>query len=382
MNFVTAKHLSLETKIITRWSDFDPLAKEWNDLLQRSRSNTIFLTWEWLQTWREVTQEAAKPFVVTVRDENGRLVGAVPFYISELRLLKALPFRTLRMMADHATGSEYADWIVDPDVETAALSAIADALLAAKSDWDTIWMPRMAGWTGAMERIKAACEEKGLLHHSRTTVFSYFDLPDSMQLYEESFSSKRRQQMRRKRRKLLNTEGVEVVLCEKLEDLPQFIETLFELHYRRWQLDGQEGAFRRKPYEAEFYRQFSRIALKNDWLWLIALTDHGEIKSVQIGYVYNGVFLQLQEGFDPDYVQGSGNVLRTEVIERCIDAGISGYDFLGGGSEHKRRWGAEERDGYDLFIAHPSKLKNKLLFSKEIWPSGRYIDEIGLLGGA
>ena len=70
------------------------------------------------------------------------------------------------------------------------------------------------------------------------------------------------------------------------------------------------------------------------------------------------------------------------VIEQCIDAGVQDYDFLGGVSEHKRRWGAQERDGCDLFIAHPSKLKNKLLFSTEVWPSGRFIDEIGLMSGA
>ena len=117
-------------------------------------------------------------------------------------------------------------------------------------------MPRMAGWTGGVGRIKSACQEKGLLCHSRSIPFSYFELPEEMTQYEETFSAKRRQQMRRK---LLNTEGVEIVRCEKREELPQFIEALFELHYKRWQLDGQEGTFRRKPYEAEFYRQFAEL---------------------------------------------------------------------------------------------------------------------------
>lgn len=371
----------MQTKIISSWANFDKLSDEWNGLLQRSRANTIFLTWEWLQTWRKVTNEAAKPFVITVRNDNGQLIGAAPFYVSELRLLNTFKYRTMRIMADYATGSEYADWIVDPEMETATLNAIADALLGAKSEWDTIWMPRMAGWTGAIERIKKACDTKKLLHHSRTVDFSYFDLPVEMKLYEESFSAKHRQQMRRKRRKLLNMEGVEVVLCESPEDLSHFLEALFKLHYRRWQLDGQEGCFRRKPYEAEFYRQFAQIALENNWLRLIAITDNGEIKSIQIGYVYEGTFLQLQEGFDPSYVQGAGNVLRTEVIERCINAGLHGYDFLGGDSGHKRHWGAKKRDGHDLFIAHPDKLKNRLLFSREVWPSGRYINEVGLLDG-
>jgi hypothetical protein len=80
----------------------------------------------------------------------------------------------------------------------------------------------------------------------------------------------------------------------------------------------------------------------------------------------------MQEGFDPTYVKGVGNVLRLKVIETCIEEGIQGYDFLGELTEHKRTWGAEKRIGYNLYIGHRS-LKNVLLFTKEVWPTGRFL---------
>ena len=84
------------------------------------------------------------------------------------------------------------------------------------------------------------------------------------------------------------------------------------------------------------------------------------------------MFHSLQEGFDPDATKGIGNVLRARVIARCIEEKLAGYDFLGTMSDHKRRWGAEERLGWDFLIGRPS-LKNRLLFSRKIWPTGRYL---------
>ncbi|MCU7844762.1 MAG: GNAT family N-acetyltransferase, partial [Candidatus Thiodiazotropha sp. (ex Monitilora ramsayi)] len=205
-------------------------------------------------------------------------------------------------------------------------------------------------------------------------------LPDSIQSFEDGFSAKRRQQLRRNRRKLTNTGGVAIKRCITPEDLPLFTDALFNLHNQRRLLLGDPGCFIRKPAEADFYRNFLPKALDKGWLRFNALTQDGDIQAIQIGYAYNHTFFQLQEGFNPEYIKGAGNVLRHITIDECIQEGISAYDFLGGFSEHKRRWGAELRQGHDLLVGHPS-LKNRLFFLKDIWPTGRYISEEGLFDG-
>ena len=241
-------------------------------------------------------------------------------------------------------------------------------------------MPRMSGWTGALERITTALKNSGLLFNHRTSPFSCFDLPDTLKTFEEGFSSSRRQQLRRNRRKLTSKPEVEITFCETPEELQEYTDALFDLHHRRRMLLDDPGLFLRRPAEAKFYRTFLPMALEQGWLRFAALRHAGKIEAIQIGYIYNQEFLQLQEGFNPDYEKGAGNVLRHEVIEKCINDDLVRYDFLGDFSEHKRRWGAKERDGHDLFIAHPS-LKNRLLFLREIWPSGRFITEDGLIDG-
>jgi CelD/BcsL family acetyltransferase involved in cellulose biosynthesis len=67
-----------------------------------------------------------------------------------------------------------------------------------------------------------------------------------------------------------------------------------------------------------------------------------------------------------------GNVLRAKVVEQCIAEGVKSLDFLGEMTEHKRRWRATVRVGHDVFFGRPG-LKMRLLFTAQMWPTGRYL---------
>jgi CelD/BcsL family acetyltransferase involved in cellulose biosynthesis len=363
----------MNATVIETWNDFNALEPEWNALLERSQANTIFLTWEWMKSWSEVVETEIHPFLVTVRDQNNRLIGIAPFYISEMRFLRLVKYKSLRVMGDYPTGAEYGDWIIDPAQAEAVCRCIIDALLSRRRDWDCIWMPNVSGWTGARERIFELCRSAGWHTHARPVDFGYFSLPDSWDAYLASLSPKKRHQVRHEARRIAGSNPL--CECTSPKDLPRYLDALFELHYSRWSSVGQQGSFRRKPREAIFYRTFTPRALQKGWLRLLAIEEDSTIKAIQIGYSYAGVFHSLQEGFDPTATKGIGNVLRARVIARCIEEQLNGYDFLGTMSDHKRRWGAEERLGWDFLIGHPS-LKNRLLFSREIWPTGRYLHSV------
>jgi len=309
---------------------------------------------------------------VSIRDNNGALVGLAPYYFAEFRFLRLIPYRTLRIMADYATGLDYPDWIIRKDCEVEISYAIADTLAGVSNRWDCIWMANVAGWTGARERILRTCREKGFFCHERPRDFSSFDLPEDMDAYMARLSRNRRSQVRRQVKKVLSRDGIHVVRCRTANDLPEFLNALFDLHHRRWKQRGEEGTFRRHPDQILFYQNFTKLAFEQGWLRLLGLKENDKFKAVQIGYVYKNIFNVLQDGFDPDFIPGVGNVLRFKVLETCIAEGISSYDLLGEMTEHKRRWGAKKRIGFDFIIGNKS-LKNRLLFFKEIWPTGRFL---------
>jgi hypothetical protein len=310
--------------------------------------------------------------VVVVRDQDGSLCGLAPLYFQSYSFIGALPCRILRVMADRLTGAEYPDWIVRTDCEREAMQAIIGELVANRGHWDCLWMPQVSGWSGAYERISKACLPLGFYVNQRITEFSQIDLPDSIAAYERLLSDSRRRKIRWQRSKILRQANVSMSCCTSPGELPRYLDALFELHNARRQVLGEEGAFSSRPEEAQFYREFAPRALEEGWLSLCALHEGASFKAVQLGYVYGNTYLALQEGFDPTFIAGAGNVLRLEVIRQCIAAGIRYYDFLGGYTLHKRRWGAQPRNGYDLFIGRAG-FTNRVIFFGKVWPSGRYL---------
>jgi CelD/BcsL family acetyltransferase involved in cellulose biosynthesis len=361
----------LRAELIDDWDGVRALAPEWKPLLAQSKSDTIYLTWEWIHAWEKVVGRAHEPFVIAVRDTAGTLCGLAPFYLCRYNLLGTVPVRMLRFVGDHPTGAEYADWILRRDCEEAAARAIALELRRSRQ-WDALWLPQVSGWSGARERIQPACEGAGLHCVERPAEFGHIPLPASIEAYDAALSDNRRKQFRSQRNKVLRKGGAVVTRCETREELPGYLDALFDLHGRRRRALGEQGSFDARPEEARFYREFAQGALEKGWLWISALRDRGEIKAIQLGYVYGGAFHQLQEGFDPQYTAGAGNVLRYEVIRECIEAGVTSYDFLGGYTEHKRRWLAEPRAGHDLFIGRRGLL-NRAMFAVPVWPTGRYL---------
>jgi CelD/BcsL family acetyltransferase involved in cellulose biosynthesis len=365
----------VKAEILRDWDRFFRLEPEWNALLARSHADTIFLRWEWIGTWAEIVARDVQPAVVVVRERDGTLAAVAPLYVSALRFLRTVRYRTLLPMGHAETGAVYPDLIVRADCEQEGVEAVFRALWEVRELWDCIWLPIVSGWTGAKERIVGGSEKNRFFCRVRPTEFAFLPLPGDYGTYLQGLSVNMRKQLRKEDNRFRSLGGVSVVQCSRQEDVPRFLEALFELHERRWASVGKAGAFRREPRQAEFYRRFIPLALERGWLRLYGLEDRGELKAVQIGYRYADVYHALQDAFDPAYAKGAGHFLRANVIKRCIGEGIKAVDFLAGLTEHKRTWLAHERAGLDVFVGRPG-LKNRLLFAPGVWPTGRYLRSV------
>lgn len=322
----------MEISVISDRKKIQQLETEWNILLKQSSVNTIFLTWEWVTAWLDSCSDGIGEnlLFITVRDGNNQLMGIAPFYKLSYRLLNTMTLSVLRIIGDEGTGGEYPGFIILASHTDLVLEKILAKLKDIQTHWDLIWLPRMSGWDGHKEKLLNYFKQADFPCKVRSRSFSYFDLPESFEEFESSLSSNRRQQFRRQVKKIHAAGSVEIVSCQNKAELPDYLHRLFELHASRRETLGDTGTFKRKPQQVEFYKHFTESALDNKWLWFYALKDNGVVKAIQIGYVYNNIFYQIQEGFDPEYLPGAGNVLRLEVIKQCICQGITGFDFLGG----------------------------------------------------
>ena len=363
-------------EVIRSQSQLSRLKTDWNELLADSAADTIFLTWQWIASWIEVQDEVPDIFVVVARDEGGQLIALAPFYRTKYRLMGCKDISVLRVLGDSPFGAEYGNIIVRHGHVEDVGDRLTQQLAALDKEWDLIWMPNFAKWTDSYFIIKRILGHSRLLVRECHRPFSSVPLPSDPKEFLKRTSANTRQQIRRTCRRVFANENMRVVQVRSAESLQFYLNTLFDLHAMRWRTKNDPGAFERNPRQKSFYRSFTPKAMKHGWLRMLALEEAGRVVAIQYGFRYKDAYLQMQEAFDPSHISGLGNALRRFAIDLFIRESIREYDFLGGHTEHKRRWQAVERAGCDFLIAHHRPL-SRLLFNSGIWPGGRFLKSAG-----
>jgi CelD/BcsL family acetyltransferase involved in cellulose biosynthesis len=371
----------VRTEIITERSALGACAAEWNALVAESSAPSLFLTWEWIAAWLDTLGQVAtgdstgrdvEPLFVLVRDDDGRLTAVAPLHTKTMQLVGLVGYRCAQVLGAHDCGAANPDFIVRRGCEAQAMTAVLEALLE-QPRWDCLWLPGVAEWTGALRRFRDTCVPAGLFWQERPREYAVLTLPATFDDYLATLSYNRRRHLRRETRRLMETPGIEFVRCESPAELPAMLAALFDLHGRWWQTRGESGTFARQPAKARFYERFAPVALANGWLRLYALKRDGVVVAVNYCYAYRGTIHGVQEGFDPAARdEGLGKLLQGMVIEAAIKEGLREFDFGGDYTEHKRSWHTELRLGHDLFVGRRT-LKNRLLFTRSVWPTGRFL---------
>ncbi|WP_022939987.1 GNAT family N-acetyltransferase [Psychromonas hadalis] len=367
--------MRLKSKILTTWAEFEALEDRWDELLTQSDADNLFLTWQWINCWRNSVANPITPYIIILK-ENDHIVAIAPFYEQTYQLVNSIKYKALRFAGDQGIGSEYSNFIVNNSNSEKLKTHCWQVLLDNKKHWDFIWLTNIAQWTaGGKSLIEALAKINKLNVHQRTIEFSSSPLNSLGEDILPHLSKSLRTNIKQTQKYLTREGEWQVTTSTQPETLATELQHLFTLHNKRWQKAGLQGSFERRPAMADFYQQFAQVALKKGWLRLLRLEVDGEVQAMQIGYVYKQQFLAIQEGFNPDFLAGTGQVLRYFSFQRCIKEKLQAYDFLGVYTDHKRRWLAEKRQGCNLFI-FSNKVKNTPFKLKAIWPTGRYLKEL------
>ena len=122
--------------------EFALLEEEWEDLYHNSPRATPFQSWAWLYSWWEFYGEDYELRLITVRDDEGLLIGLAP-----LMLKRRLGFRRLLFVGTGPT--DYLDVLAREGWETQVLEALARTLRQMGS-WQVVDLhqlrPDAAAW--------------------------------------------------------------------------------------------------------------------------------------------------------------------------------------------------------------------------------------------
>ena len=318
-------------------SGFDELREEWNDLLARSRFNTIFLTWEWQTTWwRHLGRERGPLYILAAR-EGGRLVAIAPLYLSEdggkvlqvVGCIEVSDYLDLIMETgrEEAVYADFLRWLAGPD---APWWDMVDLCNQPSASLSYTLLPQMAEQAGYAVEVfqEDVCPVIALPGGG----------PEAWDAYLETLDKKERHEIRRKLRRV-EREAPDAVIrfVGGGEDLPAAVDAFIALH-RNSRAD--KHSFMTEQMQAYFRAIAATLAAKG-WLQLSFLEVNGAAVATYFCFDYQDAILVYNSGYDPQGVPqlSPGWVLLARVIQRAIELGRNRFDFLQGDEDYKHRFG-------------------------------------------
>lgn len=348
----------LRTEICTDPVAFEQLASAWDDLLDRSASRSIFLSWGWLFAWWTQFGALRELRLILVRDSTDRLVGIAPLLLGREGILGSL--RVVRFLGTEAVSSDYLDFIVDPALEQEVVAAIWEALASSASSWDWIRLTDLLDDSLAIGPARALATGQGFASDvvPRQTC-PYLALPATRDGYWKALKPGMRNNVRRKVRQL-EAVGVVFETTEAAADLPAALEQFYRIHGLRWRSKGLTGNFH-DPRVRAFHTRVAEHLAPRGRMRLYWLSVGGRGIAAIYALEYKGVLSDYQTGFEPAPPDPSvpaakyspGVVLIARCLEDAIDRRSTEFDFLRGPEPYKFEWTRTYRRTFELTLVGP-----------------------------
>jgi CelD/BcsL family acetyltransferase involved in cellulose biosynthesis len=346
----------LKINEVTTKDKFNELRKDWNEVLERSKDDTVFLTWENVANSVKYLEKekALRILYITAGD---RIVAIAPLKKSRYTLSGSFGYDVIEPLAYR--NSDYTGLII-AEKESECLKLFLKFLYK-QNDWNFIYFydfPETSLVFNLLDSERCAFPKFEI---GKGRICPYMSLPESISSLMPRWSGKFRKNLRRSLKRLEEDFGkVELKEYNELGSLKDGMQLFFTLHQKRWTLKGQPGVFNVQKIR-EMSLESAELLEEKGWLGLFFLMVNNIPIATQYCLQYKQKMHYGLGGFDPDYSSYSvGNLITLKVIEKCIEKKIREYDFMKGDELYKFDWSQEYRRNMNLTFVN-EKLTSKLL---------------------
>ncbi len=318
---------------IIEWSadKFKASQDEWTELLNRSTSDPLFMSWEWQYTWWNIfsNPKNMELKLLSAVDRNGMLIGIAPLYLSVVEYRKFLKTRRLQFIGNCWRGettmlTEFLDFITDRKKSTQIVRAFY-RYIASLNNWDDFVLSNLDTDT---ETYRLLVNEKPFCnsYYRRAEEYSsyYLNMTGSFTGYLSERGKNTRLKLYNRRKLFAEFGGVKFD-CEDIDVDKQF-EMLNSLHCSRWGRPVFKGK------RLDFNKSVANLMAKRSALQFSVLSVNNNPVSIQYNYILNRKKYNIQAGFDESFHKkiSLGYLHFGYEIEDCFDNGLVVYDFLAG----------------------------------------------------
>uniref|UniRef100_A0A7C1FPW1 GNAT family N-acetyltransferase n=1 Tax=Caldilinea aerophila TaxID=133453 RepID=A0A7C1FPW1_9CHLR len=321
---------------------FEALQTEWNELVRRSRFNSLFLTYDWQTTWWEHLGNGDLWIVAFRCRQSDELVGIAPLFLREIKEGEDAGKRQFNIVGCIEV-SDYLDLIVARGWERAVYAAWIEWLCSAEAPaWDIVDLCNLPEASLTYQELPDIARLAGVdVTVMQEDTAPQFPLP---MRYEEYLSNqvdkKQRHEIRRKQRRAEREAAVGFHLVQDPRTLESEVEDFVALQ-RASRPDKAEFM---TPQMHRFFLAVAQRLLEADILRLLFLTLDGEKAAALFAFEYDRRFWLYNSGYDPaSHAHLSpGWVLLGYAIQYAIASGCRVFDFMQGDEEYKYRFGARD----------------------------------------
>ncbi|MGC2800321.1 MAG: GNAT family N-acetyltransferase, partial [Candidatus Acidiferrum sp.] len=272
-------------------SEFRALQGEWDQLVERSSAQTVFLTWEWLSSWWSAYGTGKRLFILIARGEQGECCGIAPLYLERSGM-----HRVLRFIGDGTYDSDYLDFIAAQGQESLVLAGLFEYLQQSRRDWDVLQLNEIPETSLSLDFLRGLNTASRWLLRQEQVPAGVRSLPSTWEEFLQTLKSRFRTSVRACLRNLDSWSGAFEVLSAEI-DISVWLSELYDLHSGRWSLRQQHGVFAKQS-KRDFYERMARAFFHRGWLHMTRWRVNGVSLAYQFGFVYAGTYHLLQEGFD------------------------------------------------------------------------------------
>ncbi len=314
---------------------FTNLEERWQELLKSCTVNHIFLTPQWQRAWWQVFGSGHKLLLLSLRDASG-LVGIAPLQKQNEKL----------SFIGGSDVCDYMDFIVHQGKEVLVFSNLLDYLESL--EWEIIELESLLPQSLTLNFFVPLAREKGYqVEIKQMDISPQLILPSSWEGYFTLLKAKDRHELRRKLRRLERTKAVHSYTIIEKEQLPETLESFFELFKMS---DIEKANFMTDQRKEVFNTMVSSLAEKG-YVRLSFLEVGGIRTSAILFFDYENDIYLYNSAFNPAYASLSVSLLlKAFRIKDAIENRRKRYDFLRGNEAYKYDLGAQDVPIYRCVI--------------------------------
>jgi len=365
---------------ISSYEKLIELEDEWNCLLNKSETNTVFLSHEWIKNWWKFFGTNNDLFILVVRNHNN-LVGIAPLMITYQSMLGV---KTRKIKFIGTPLSDYSDFIAGKDKDK-VLETIFEYLLENKNLWDSIILEEIPENSSTFNLSKGILKDS--IYHE--IFFTNESLSLNLNDIEEQDLHKitNKRDLRRHIKKLNESGKLTFSTINNKNDAMKYLEVLYQQHIINMDRKSIPSMYKDEKCK-QFFNSLTKELLSKNMIGLYVLEFNGEPIAVQFGFNYNNKYLDYSRSYDLKYYNnGPGLILNKYFIEKYAKDGYDEVDFLRGSEDYKFRFSNKKIRNLGLAIhknmtghivnKYYNKTKEKIMKNQEVHQFiSKYINKI------